>query len=291
MYFYAAPISHFLRGKNPIKTTDFTALHPRQVSKIRFHFPFISWLNYNTGKKKGLFLVLVEPRPSFRSLIGHFVLRLCTRPRKQSDHWLMKYFFFLTHKHTHLITLNSQIQLFEQIEKFYTLVIKTVTGIMACTLTGPHTLNLQSFDCIPPLPATSSTHTNRQSMSWFVSQFLQAFSDCLLHNKPHINMQQLHNGRRERKRKKRKRKESIKLPTKIAHYDWNRRWFSSSKNIINGAPQTQTCWLHRKTHPSTFQVMRDETMTHPWVLHLLKMSLFLTQLKAFRIIKPHHFSG
>lgn len=135
MYFYAAPISHFLRGKNPIKTTDFTALHPRQVSKIRFHFPFISWLNYNTGKKRGLFLVLVEPRPSFRSLIGHFVLRLCTRPRKQSDHWLMKYFFFLTHKHTHLITLNSQIQLFEQIEKFYTLVIKTVTGIMACTLT------------------------------------------------------------------------------------------------------------------------------------------------------------
>lgn len=73
MYFYAAPISHFLRGKNPIKTTDFTALYPRQVSKIRFHFPFISWLNYNTGKKKGLFLVLVEPRPSFRSLIGHFV--------------------------------------------------------------------------------------------------------------------------------------------------------------------------------------------------------------------------
>lgn len=164
MYFYAAPISHFLRGKNPIKTTDFTALHPRQVSKIRFHFPFISWLNYNTGKKKGLFLVLVEPRPSFRSLIGHFVLRLCTRPRKQSDHWLMKYIFFLTHKHTHLITLNSQIQLFEQIEKFYTLVIKTVTGIMACTLTGPHTLNLQSFDCIPPLPATSSTHTNSQCL-------------------------------------------------------------------------------------------------------------------------------
>lgn len=155
---------------------------------------------------------------------------------------------------------------------------------MACTLTGPHTLNLQSFDCIPPLPATSSTHTNRQSMSWFVSQFLQAFSDCLLHNKPHINMQQLHDGRRERKRKKRKQKESIKLPTKIAHYDWNRRWFSSSKNIINGAPQTQTFWLHRKTHPSTFQVMRDETMTHPWVLHLLKMSLY--NWKHFGLLSP-----
>lgn len=194
------------------------------------------------------------------------------------------------HYFTHRITLNSQIQLLEQIEKFYTLVIKTVTGIMACTLTGPHTLNLQSFDCIPPLPATSSTHTNRHSMSRFVSQFLQAFSDCLLHNKPHINMQQLHDARREYTGKKAlvgcfclRNPPPRKFPTKIAHYDWNRRWFSSSKNIINATPQTQTflckCvsfWLHRKTHPSTFQVMRDESMTHPWVLHLLKMS-FLTQ--------------